>query len=448
MNVAKRLHGQTTRILRSKIAHNAASLSIVQVGRKVIPLIMLPYLGRVLGPPGWGHVALAQSMGDFIAMFAEFGFILSATREIAQNRGSREKCSSIASGTIGAQAILAVLGVLGAIVLSTWIPYLHSHPRLLCAGLVYGAVQGMAPMWFFQGLERMTLAAALEVSSKVVALAGIFLLVRSPDDQWKVLALQALSPLVMVAVGIYLAHRLLDLSLPSKSTISGAMRMGWSMFLLRSGIAAYSTLNTLILGIFAPAPIVGYYASAEKLAKAIAGMTMPIRDAFYPRLSQLAVHSPDENKRLTRLSAVVEGSGGLLLSVATYFGAGFIIRAVFGKSFSGAIPMLHILAVIPFIISLIDAIGFQSLLPAGKEKLVTKAVLAGAAVNIAFAFILASALKGVGMAISAAIAECLVCGILTWVVYRTTGIFGKSVAHPSISDLAQTPMATSSGSSE
>ncbi len=78
------------------------------------------------------------------------------------------------------------------------------------------------------------------------------------------------------------------------------------MFLLRSGAATYSTANVLILALFAPASIVGYFASAEKLAKAMTGLLTPIRDAFYPRLSHLAAHSNAENQRLTRISALIE----------------------------------------------------------------------------------------------------------------------------------------------
>ena len=96
-----------SKLFRNKIAHNAASLYVVQACRKLVPLFTIPYLARVLGPSGWGDVAFTLSMGDFIALFAEFGFLLSATREIAQNRHSTEACGRIAGGTFG-RAICAV----------------------------------------------------------------------------------------------------------------------------------------------------------------------------------------------------------------------------------------------------------------------------------------------------------------------------------------------------
>ena len=102
------------KLFKNKIAHNVASLYFVQACRKLVPLFTFPYLARVLGASGWGDVAFTQSMGDFIAIFVEFGFALSATREIAQNRNSKEACGLIAGGTLGAQLALSTLGVLAA----------------------------------------------------------------------------------------------------------------------------------------------------------------------------------------------------------------------------------------------------------------------------------------------------------------------------------------------
>ncbi len=413
------------KLLRSKIAHNAASLYLVQGCRKLLPLFTLPYLARVLGPSGWGNVAFAQSMGDMIAILVEFGFVLSATRDLAQNKTSRQAGGLIASGTFGAQFVLALIGVSAAFVFATQVPLLRSHPKLLCAGLVYGAAQGMTPTWLFQGLERMSLSAFLEVISKVGALGAVFLFVHSPSDDWKVLAFQSLAPLVSVVVGIWMAKRFLDLHRPTLGMVRQSLKAGWQMFLLRSGFASYSVANVMIVAMFAPASIVGFYASAEKIARAITGLLLPIHDAFYPRLSQLAVHSLKENQRLTRISALIEIGCGLVLTVVTFASAHTIIRIVFGPTFQAAVPILQILSLLPLITSLTDAIGLQSLLPAGKELLVTIAIVAGAVVNLGFAFLLAPRFLGEGMAVAVVMAESAVCIVLVCIVARTTDLFRK-----------------------
>ena len=417
------MRAASLKVFRSKIAHNAASLYLVQGCRKLLPLFTLPYLARVLGPAGWGDVAFCQSMGDMISILVEFGFVLSATRDLAQNKSSRDAGGRIASGTFGAQLVLAIAGVTIALVVATRVPLLRTHPKLLCAGLVYGAAQGLTPTWLFQGLERMSVAAFLEIASKVGALAAIFLFVHSPRDDWKVLAFQSIAPMASLLVGIWVAHRFLTLYRPTLSMVHQSLKAGWRMFLLRSGFASYSVGNVMIVAMFAPASVVGFYASAEKISRAITGLLLPIHDAFYPRLSQLAVHSAKENQRLTRISALIEIGCGLILTVVTFAAAPVIIRIVFGPTFRAAVPILQILAFLPLINSLTDAIGLQSLLPAGKESLVTIAIVAGAVVNLSFAFLLAPRYLGDGMAVAVVLAESAVCAVLVFIVARTTTLF-------------------------
>ena len=400
------------------VIRNALSLYGVQACRKVLPLISIPFLARVLGPEGWGRVAVALSMGEFIVLLVEFGFNLSTTREIARNRDDPAVCGKIVSGTIGAQLCLAFLGVLGALAVSTQVPLLRDNPRLLAAGIFYGVAQGLAPIWFFQGLERMVLAAAVEISGKVLGLIGIFIFVRQIGDGWKVLALQGLPPAITTMAAMALAYRIAPFGAPTVEMIRRSLKAGWGMFLLRSGVGLYGVGNVFILGLFASPQIVGYFASAEKISKAMCGLLLPIRDSLFPRLSHLALHSPAQSARLTKIGAIAMGIGGALLTIGTFFMAPEIIHLLLGKGFEPAVNVLRILSVLPFVIALTDSIGMQWLLPRGREAIVTKVIMAGGALNVILASVLASRFLHIGMAWSVVVAEVTVCTTLLYIVYR------------------------------
>ncbi len=66
------------------ISQNVLALYGVQAGRKLIPLVSIPYLARVLGPTGWGTVAFITAMAELLVICIEFGFNISATREVAR----------------------------------------------------------------------------------------------------------------------------------------------------------------------------------------------------------------------------------------------------------------------------------------------------------------------------------------------------------------------------
>ena len=397
------------RLVRSPLVQNTAALYGGQISRKLVPLIIVPYLARTLGPAGWGLVAFAQSLGEFIVLIIEFGFNLSATREIARNRKSKETCGEIVAGVLGAQAALALTAVLAAVVASRWIPLLHGNPKLVGAGLFYAVAQGLTPLWFFQGLERLRLVAALEISGKILGMGAILLLVRTPQDGWVALFVQGLAPALCTAVGIGMAYRVIPFRWPSWPLVRDAIRLGWRMFVFRSGESLYGVGNAFVLGLFAPPTLVGYFASAEKISKAVFGLLNPIREALYPRLSNVVPVSPEKAARLARIGAMVMGAGGVLLGASVFVFAPLLVHLLLGPGFAPAVTTLRILAVLPPLLSITHSVGLQWLLPRGRDAEVNRIILSAGALNLGLAILLAPHFAHLGMAWAVVCAEAFVC---------------------------------------
>lgn len=53
-------------LLRSSTLRNLFYLYAVQVANYLFPLVTLPYLARVLGPEGFGKLALAQAVSQYL----------------------------------------------------------------------------------------------------------------------------------------------------------------------------------------------------------------------------------------------------------------------------------------------------------------------------------------------------------------------------------------------
>jgi PST family polysaccharide transporter len=388
-----------------RILHNTASLYAVQICRKILPLISVPFLARTLGAAGWGRMAFAQAFGDLIVILIEFGFNLSATREVARNRDNADRCRDLIAGVIGAQFVLVVLAITCGLITSAVVPELGTRPMLLVAGILYGLSQGLMPLWCFQGLERMSIAAAIEITGKIGGLLGLFVFVHSPQDDWKALMLQGVAPALSVIAGFVLIYRVFSFRMPTLRLVGEAFRSGWPMFVFRSGLSLYSVGNAFVLGLFAPATQVGYYASSEKISKALSGLLNPIREALYPRLSHLMLHSRSHAAQLARIGSVVSITGGAILSVAAFVTAPMLLQYLMGPQFAPAVPTLRILSFLPLMIAITESAGLQWLLPQGKDGLVNQIVLSGGALNISLALFLAPRYAHIGMAWSVLIAE-------------------------------------------
>lgn len=309
------------RLLRSGLVHNVIALYGVQACTYALPLATFPYLARVLGPSGWGVVIFSQAIGAVIAMFVEYGFDLSATREASRHRNDRERLSELISGVLGAKFLLAAAGVLGAIVSRPLTHRVAPSFALFWSSTFWGVCQGVNMLWFFQGLERMRLAGALEVGGKVLAAISIFILVHNPDDGWKVMAAQCIGCLVAHGVTVILAYREVGFRWPKPSLVWDALRMGWSMFLFKAAQGLAGSINNLILGFFAPLAAVGWYGGAEKITRVFQQGLWPVNQALYPRLAQQAKDSREKAMKTVRWSLFLLGGLSIVFALIMVFGA-------------------------------------------------------------------------------------------------------------------------------
>ena len=295
--------------LDRSLARNVASLYGVQFANYLLPLVTIPYLTRVLGPATWGLVAFAQAFGAYASIVIEYGFHLSATRAVASSRDSRSELANLVAGVMGAKVVLAAGAVILAVLLESWIPLFRAHPVFLWAAVFWAVGQSFSMLWYYQGFERMRLVAVLDVVGKAAATAGIFILIHHPADGWKVLVLQGSGALLSVVVATALVYREVPFRLPTWRLVSNTLRMGWSMFLFQGSMSLYGAGNAFILGLFASPAAVGFYAGAEKLARALMGLLAPIHQSLYPRLSHLVQHDRPAANRLARSSMFLMSLG-------------------------------------------------------------------------------------------------------------------------------------------
>ncbi|HEX9615495.1 MAG TPA: oligosaccharide flippase family protein, partial [Bacteroidota bacterium] len=319
----------------------------VQLVNYLLPLVTIPYLARVLGAEGWGLVAFTQGFAGYLIVVIEYGFDLSATREVARFRSDKAKLSDLVAGVLGAKLLLAAFAIAFAITVMPWIPNVQDHGLLLWAGMILAVAQGLSMLWYFQGQERMKVVARLDVMAKVLATISLFVFVREPADAWKVLGLMAAGSLLSTGIALAITYREVPFRLPPTDTVISALRLGWSMFVFRSSVSLYTVGNAFILGFFVPPQFVGYYAGAEKISRAVLGLFQPVSQAMFPRISRLIGEARDVAARYARLSLRVMGGAGFAGGVIMYVSAPLIVPLLLGPEFEPAVTVLRILALLP-----------------------------------------------------------------------------------------------------
>lgn len=395
----------STKLRRRSFIQNVIALYGVQACTYALPLLTFPYLARVLGPSGWGVVVFAQAIGDVIACVVEYGFDISASRETSRHRHEPNHLSQLISGVLGAKSLLALVCVAGALFSRRFTHHIAPSSALFWASTIWGVCQGINMLWFFQGLERMRLASALEIGGKVLATLSIFLLVHKPEDGWKVMAAQCVGCVVAHGVTVVLAYREVGFSWPTPSWVRQALHLGGSMFLFRAVESLSGSVNRLVLGAVAPLAALGEYAGAERITRVFQQGMWPVNQALYPKLTQQAQNNARRARKTVRLSLLSLGGVGLLFGLMVFFGAPLLVHLVLGPAFQNSVPVLRVFALWIPLIALSTVIIFQLLLPNQLDHQFNFVNVTAGLTGIGVAFLLAPSFGAIGIAWSAVIAQ-------------------------------------------
>lgn len=401
------------------VVQNALALYGVQAATYILPFVTMPYLTLVMGVSGWGLVAFAQSFGAYLNLVVEYGFDLSATREVARHREDQEQLGDLVAGVIGARVLLASGVIAVALLVGHFVPSFAANPALLYAAIFLAIAQGCNFSWYFQGIERMRPIALLDVATKVAVTIGIFAWVHSPTDGPKVLFLQGVAAATSALIAFAMLRQDVAVPLPTWSRVKEAMQCGWSMFLFRSSVSLYTVGNTFILGLFVSPQLVGYYAGAEKINKAFLNLLYPVTQALYPRLSYLA--GKGDASKLARLSMAVMGVGGLSLGTIVYITAPLTVQILLGANFEPAVDVLRLLACLLPLVAMSNMLGLQWMLPLGLDKPFNRIILAAGALNLTLAACFAPLWAQMGMAAAVVLAEVFVT-VAMYVYLRFKGL--------------------------
>ncbi|WP_406685328.1 oligosaccharide flippase family protein [Seonamhaeicola sp. MEBiC1930] len=267
------------------IASNFFSLSVLQIANYILPLIILPFLVRVLGLEKFGLVMFAQSLATFFNIAVDFGFEISGTREIALLKKQKEKVSQIFSAII-----LIKLGLVIFWFLMLWF-MVELVPRFRENSIVYflsfGVVVGntLFPVWFFQGIEKMKFVTLINILAKLIFTILIFFIIRNESDYYLVPAFNSIGYIIAGFLGLVIALKHTKLVVPPWILIKRLFYDSTSLFLGKFATNLYTTCNVLILGFFTVDSIVGVYSSIEKLLLAVKNVYVPFYQAVFPWLS-------------------------------------------------------------------------------------------------------------------------------------------------------------------
>lgn len=405
------------------LVKNFISLSVVQGLNYILPLITVPYITRVLGVANFGTVNIAAAIMTYFSIFTDYGFNLSATRDISINREDHEKVSVIFSSVLAIKAVLSLVGfiVLAAVVFSVDVLRADFTVYLISYGIVFGNV--LFPIWYFQGIEKMKYITYLNIVCRGIITVLIFLLVKNKDHINVYVALNSISSLAigLISLGLVLLKFKVRFKMPDMASIKNQMVEGWYVFVSSLSIVAYTSSATILLGFIVSKEAAGYYSGADKVRVAVQGLITPLFQTVYPYVNKLAKDSAARVISFIRKELIVFSVVGVFGSLLILLKADFLINIFAGKDYHQSVGVLRILAFAPLLVLIGNIVTVQGMLSLGFKKEYSRIYMITSAVGIVTMVLFIYLLGIVGAAYSVLLIEVLVVA-LTLFYLKKNGI--------------------------
>jgi PST family polysaccharide transporter len=386
---------------------NIFSLGTIQLVNYILPLLTVPYLVRILKPDYYGLIAFSTATITYFIMLTDYGFNLSATRQISIHRKNLKKVNEIFSATIFIQAALLLLSfiLLSGLIFTFEIFSKNWELYYISFGMVIGHF--LFPAWLFQGLEKMKYITIINVITKTTLTLLVFIVVKQQKDYLLIPVLTSLSFIISGIFSLVIAKYYFHISFfwPKKIVVLSQLKKGWFIFSSNLSVSLFTTSTTFILGIFTDNQSVGLFAAADKIITAIKGLNAPISQSIYPVISKKIV----ENKRegisfILKFGKIIIFSN-LLFSILLFILAKPICTYILGDGYQESIHLLRIMAFLPLIIVTSNLCAIQGLYNLGKAYLVSKYLIIIGISHLVLIFLLIPQFGVYGAATSVVITE-------------------------------------------
>lgn len=341
---------------------NFGYLSLLQIAGYVFPLITMPYLARVIGADGFGKIAFASAIVVWIQTISDWGFNLTATRDVAQNRNDKEKVSRIFSNVLWARCILTILSGLILLFVVLVVPYLRENADIIFVTFLLVPGYILFPEWFFQAIERMKYTTIFNLIIKLIFTISVFIFIHKREDYLIQPLLTTIGYLLCGIGALYLILKKWGYTLykPELTEILETIRNSADVFINNLMPNLYNSFSVMLLGFFCGSTANGVYDGGNKFPTIFYNFQSVLSRAFYPFLAR----RPDKHSFYAKLNI----GSALIGTVFLIAISPLVIKIMLGDEFEKSVIVMQILSFSVVFLAMSYTYGTNYLIINHKEK--------------------------------------------------------------------------------
>ncbi len=361
------------------LVKNTIMMYLMSIAKIVIPLISLPYLVRVLSVDCYGSVSFVKSVTAYMQIIIDFGFMLSATKDLVLHLKEKRDPSKMMGNTLYAQLILCAIAfafVTGCIFIFDILEGLELFTYLYFLNCVLSIFMFE---YIFKAHEKMEKISIRYVIMKIISLVLTLIFVKNDGDIILMPIFDIVATLVAIGMGWFNLKKMgVKINFSFKRIKEGfsALKKSFTYFLSSFATTAFSVLNTLIIGYCLTEADVAFWSLAIQMVAVIQCLYDPIITSVFPNMVKNKNLKIIHRILLIYMPLIFCGCGAILLL------GDFAVGLVFGKAYLTSAKLLKCL--IPLLIFSFPAMlyGWPCLGAINKQKATTLTTVIAACVQV------------------------------------------------------------------
>lgn len=377
-----------------------------QIIALLTPLLVTPYVSRVLGADGIGIYSYTQSIISYFVLLGTIGISMYGQREIAYVQNDKVKQSMLFY-----ELILLRFVTTSVSISLCYLTVLHGLYRSLFLIQLLDIIAATFDIsWFFQGLEEFKRIVVRNIFCKVTGVVLIFIFIKNANDLSLYILIYSVSSLIAnLSLWIYLPKYLLKVSF-SELHVFKHFIPSLGLFIPMFAIQIYTVMDKTLIGIITQSTYEnGYYEQSQKIVKMALTIIISYGTVMMPRMAFVFANKDTEGIKyyINRSFKFVWFLGipimfGLIGTSSTF------VPWYFGSGCEKVVKLIIVFSPTILIIGLSNVISIQYLIPVGQQNLFTITVIIGALLDLFLNLILIRKYQSMGAAFSSVAAESLI----------------------------------------
>lgn len=368
----------------------------------LFPLIVYPYVTRILGVDNLGEYNFYTSTVGYLALISGFGISLYGTKEIGKYKDNKRAYSKIFGELVGVNLIMSAISYV-LIVLLIIFTYSYQNYKLFLITSITIIETTIGAEYLFVALEKQRFLLIRNIVFKILSLILIFLFVKDEGDVINYALIMMLSTAGVSLTNVYNYRKKIVWSELKLNKLHFAVHMLplFQVFIMDILIHYYGMMDIVILGNMDTSESVGYYSVASKIYSLSYAVLASTAVPLLPRAAYYIEH------QLTKeYNAMIQQCYDIYLfiiaffSFALFFYAEDIIVLIAGNSFRIGYLALRYFALTLLLSSFCNFFIFEIFYPKNRNKFVMYALGSSILINLLLSIILIPLMSFVGAGVA------------------------------------------------